>query len=167
MLFLDKETFFNQQQLPNKSFYYSYNGQNYEMDLEYVIERLDRSEGKSLFLMNALNATNDFIVNVYLQDIADELIQSYARRKLQDEIENSLFLKKESYRFQLTKEDGTEVDYIAYVDEEGSNHVDKVDEVGMYAGWARLGDFQDYLVALLKRHRFDCKRIEEPKSDGD
>lgn len=43
MLSLDKKTIFKQQQLPEKSFYNSYNGQNYEMSLGYIIGQIGGS----------------------------------------------------------------------------------------------------------------------------
>lgn len=161
MLSLDKNTFFNQRQLPEKSFYYSYNGQEYEMSLDYVISRMHQSEeGKCLFLLNELKATDDFIVNVYLQDLADKHMQSYLRYSLYQEISNSLLDKGESYKFTLTKEDGKH-EYIAYEDEEGKYHVNKVERVGIYAGNSRFSAFTDKLNALLNSYNFDCKRIEK------
>jgi hypothetical protein len=90
LLRLDKEKYFAQRQLPNKKYYYFYNGQNYEMSLDYVIGCIDRTEEKCFFLLNELNATDDFLVDVYLQDLADERIQINLRNNLYDEISSSL-----------------------------------------------------------------------------
>jgi hypothetical protein len=167
MLSLDKETFFSQRQLPEKIFYYSYNGQNYEMPLDYVLSKIGGSnEEKCLFILNELKANNDFILNVYLQDLADEYMQDYIRYNLSNEIERSLIDKRESYRFTLSDKDGIH-EYIAYQDEEGRYHADEVEEVGRFAGWARFSRFTDYLHALLKSHTFDCKRIEKQEEGNE
>ncbi|MBX8944009.1 hypothetical protein [Lysinibacillus sp. K60] len=160
MLSLDKKTFFKQRQLPEKSFYYSYNGQNFEISLDYIIEHIVGSgEEKCLFLLNELKATDDFLVNVYLQDLADEFMQRHIRQSLGEEIEQRLLDKQESYRFALTKKDCI-YEYIAYQDEQGKYHVDKVEHVGRYVGYERFSYFSDKLYSLLGRHTFDCKRIE-------
>ncbi|UED79291.1 hypothetical protein FH508_0017835 [Lysinibacillus sp. CD3-6] len=165
MLSFDKKTFFKQRQLPLKNFYYSYNGQNYTIALDKVIGNIGCSEEKSLFLLNELKATDDFIVNVYLQDLADEHMQRLLRQSFCEEIESSLLDKQESYRFTLTKKDGI-YEYIAYQDEEGKYHVNRVEYVGRYVGRG-FSKFSDKLYSLLGSHTFDCKRIEKPEEVND
>lgn len=159
MLNLDKKTFFDQRQLPKISFYYSYNDQNYEISSDYVISTIsDSLEGKILFLLSELNATDDFVVNIYLQDLADECIQSHLRSEIMDEIHEILFIKQENYNFRLGEDD-----YIAYQDENGRYHIDKGDKKGMYNGWVQFGKITGYLSTLLENHVFDVERIEKPK----
>lgn len=158
MLKLDKKTFFSQRLLPVKNYYYLHNDQNYELPLDYVIERINNlEEEKSLYLLNEFNATNDFIVNVYLQDLADQYIQEHLRISLLKEIEDSLIKKGESFKFIIGSNE-----YIAYEDDNGRYHANKVEDVGKYAGKARLSDFTTYLSALLSNHSFDVTRIEKP-----
>jgi hypothetical protein len=163
MLSIDKKTFFSQRKLPNKSYYYSYNGKNYEIPIDYVISSINKDEEKCLFLLNELKATDDFIINVYLQDLADECMQRYIRSNLMQEIKHSLIDKRESYKFTLTDEMG-EHEYIAYIDEDGRYHVNKIEKVGIYAGWARFSRFYEQLSGLLERHNFNITRIENPEA---
>lgn len=143
--------------LPNKEYYYFYKEQNYAISLDYVISSINSSEDKYLFLLNELNATDDFLINVYLQDLADECIQNHLRSNLYEEITNSLSDECKSYRFKLNT-----VEYIAYEDDKGRYHVDKIEEVGMYAGFAKYGRFLNQLLFVLNSHTFDCQRIEKP-----
>lgn len=160
MLRINKETFFANRKLNNKKYWYLYDEKNYEIPLDYVISKIGSSEEKCLFLLDELNATDEFLVDVYLQDLADEYMQDYLRINLGREIEKSLFDESKSYKFTL----GT-VEFIAYEDDEGRFHVTEVEDVGKYAGNARVSKFTDRLYGLLNMHTFDIKKIEEPAVD--
>lgn len=162
LLSLDKNTFFSRRSLPERSYYYSYNGKTYEITKDYVINSISSAhEEKCLFLLNELEATDDFIVNVYLQDLAEKYMQDHLRYNLKKEIEHSLIVKGESYKFTLTNEFGKQ-EYIAYQDQDGRYHVDRVEQVGIFAGWARYNKFYTQLASMLRRYTFDCERIEKP-----
>lgn len=160
MLKLDKEKFFTKRQLPSIEYHYLYNGENIEISLAYVIGSIDSSEERCLFLLNELNATDDFLINVYLQDIAYECVQTYIRNNFVDEISDSLLVKRKKYKFKINTNE-----YIAYQDDEGRYHLDKVDEVHESAGWASYNKFEERLFGLLNKHTFDCEKIEKPTVD--
>ncbi len=160
VLSINKEKFFTERQLPKIKYRYLYNGENYEMSSDYIINSMGNSEEKCLFLLDELNATDDFLTNIYLQDLADECMQGYLKNKLYKEIRSSLLDEHKSYKFKLDT-----VEYIAYQDDKRRYHIDEVDEVGEYAGSARFIRFTDYLFAILNSHIFDCKRINQPIVD--
>lgn len=157
MLRISKEAFFANRKLENKKYWYLYNEKNYEIPLDYVISKIGSSEEKCLFILNELNATNDFLVEVYLRDLANDCIQNFIKRDLGKEIEKSLLDDAKSYKFSL----GTD-EYIAYEDDEGRYHVDEINQVGIYAGNARYSKFQDRLYGLLDSHTFGIQKIEDP-----
>lgn len=157
MLRLDKEKFFAQRQLQGKSFYYIHKGQSYEISLDYVISSIGSSEEKCLFLLNELNATDDFLINVYLEDLADECIQQYLRSNLIDEIYNIELDNSESYKFTINT-----IEYIVYRDDNGRyyyDHADKV-EVGDSGLWLRESTLKQYLSGFINLQIFDCEKQE-------
>lgn len=161
MLVCDVESFFKEKDFPEQDFYYSYEGKYYSISLKYVIESVIRNkyETKSIYLLKELKATDDFIINVYLNDIADGFMWREIRNDLFDKIEDELFEGKE-VSFKIKNADGNYKEYVGYQDEEGFYHLNKKgDEIG-YRGWKRFSRVREKLAFIFEDAVIDFKRVD-------
>jgi hypothetical protein len=160
---LDAQSFFSQRKLPEKTFYYRYNDQRFSLSSDYVISHINNSNkevGRCLFVMQELNASDDFIVNVYLNSIADDLIEQHIRNTFANDIEERVY-NGERVLFKL-KVNGEEREYVAYRDDERRYHVYQEDRRGGREGWAQASRFSESLSLRINGSDFkDFERVDE------
>ncbi|EDO6859614.1 hypothetical protein FW481_08635 [Campylobacter coli] len=162
-MYLTKEEFFKRD-LPAKSYYYSHGDQIFEISSQQVINSIQNGEKniqRCFYIMDNLNATDEFILNDFLHGFADEIMEGHIRYELRQMIEEKV-LNGESVKFHLKGDDGEVREYIAYRDDEGAYHVHESDQSYETQGWKRFSNFTQSLVSYFKESVFDdFQRVDE------
>jgi hypothetical protein len=161
---ISKEQFFNEYEIPEKSFYYIYNGDEWEVPVQEVIEYLrdNRDMRLSLGIMKELDVSVDFIINNFLQEISDDFFEWYIKRMVRDDLEDKIFNAdgEDVYFKFVRKEDSKEISYVFYQEEDGRYHLDRAeDKRGMYQGYKLLRKIDEQLSVIINESKIDFKRL--------
>lgn len=164
-MYLTKDEFFKKNRdLQAKRYYYSYEDQIFIMTSEEVVRGIngrDKEVQRCLYVMEKLNAPDDFILNDYLQGFADEFMEWHIRIEIRDSVEEKV-QRGERVPFNLKGEDGEVHEYIAYQDDEGYYHVHSAVQSFETQGWKRFSRFSESLTLYFKEAVFDdFRRVDE------
>jgi hypothetical protein len=156
------EEFFNNYELPEKGFYYDYCNQKWEVPVQEVIKYLrdDKEVQRSLWIMKELNADTDFVVNNYLQDIADDFIEWQMKQRLIDELEDKFYNTNDDVYFNIREKNGEIVQFVFYKDDEDRYHIQEVDiPRDLYAGYKGISKITSQLRSIIKDSSLDITRV--------
>ncbi|MDR4936076.1 hypothetical protein RGU11_06805 [Rossellomorea marisflavi] len=159
---VSKELFFKELDLPEKIYLYTYNGDEWEITAEEVIYSLpdDQATRLSLGIMKELNVSMDFLLNVFLQEVADDLFEIYRKREIMRELEDKIFnAEGKDVFFELVrKRDNERICYVFY-ESEGRYYLQKESVArGLYQGYKRLGKIDEKLSQLVWDSKVEFKR---------
>ncbi|KAB8127373.1 hypothetical protein F9U64_17835 [Gracilibacillus oryzae] len=125
-MLIDVRSFFEERNLEERFYHFeiddgSVEGLSTHFIIDFLIQYVDEMNKDiaiSIFLLQELNASNDFILDVYFPTVAEQLIEDNIRLNKWKSIEKKV-VNNESVTFTIKGKDGQLNEYEAFKDENG------------------------------------------------
>jgi hypothetical protein len=166
-MLIDVRWFFEQRNLPDKFFYYEIEDGTEGFSSDLVIDSIDATNkevARTLLMFNKLNVTNDFLLNVYLQSLADDQIEDHIRLNKRRAIERKI-LKGEHISFTLKNRNGAHAEYSIQKNDDSIISIKSAINEEQFENFKNFSECSNRLEAMFDQAVFDnYKRIDESEN---